>query len=137
MLTAEAQASRIAAIKQEARRSGSDLVLNARVDVFLHAVGAPETRLDEAVRRGKLYLEAGADCVFPIFLGDEAMIRALVDRLKAPINVLVKRDAPSLARLRELGVARATFGSGIHRVAMDLVTVLAGEMAKGDCTRLT
>ena len=58
---AELHAERLAAIKQAGRDSGVDVVLNARVDVFLRG-----GELDDAVRRGRLYAEAGADCVYPI-----------------------------------------------------------------------
>src|SRR5712691_7523104 len=39
-----------------------ELVVNARVDVFLHSDG----EVDEAVRRANAYLAAGADCTYPI-----------------------------------------------------------------------
>jgi 2-methylisocitrate lyase-like PEP mutase family enzyme len=48
----------------EAMRSAvPELVLNARVDVFLRGAGG----VDEALERGNAYLAAGADCVYPIF----------------------------------------------------------------------
>lgn len=92
------------------RAAGPDLVINARVDVHLHK----DASYAETVRRARRYLEAGADCVYPIFLADEDEIRALVTEVGAPINILARPDAPDLARLAELGVARISFGSGIH-----------------------
>src|SRR5438477_7187017 len=56
--------------------------------------GAPHSRqLHEGlsktpIRRGRLYLEAGADCIFPIGVGDEAALPALVDGIPSPINVI-------------------------------------------------
>src|SRR5436305_6556967 len=44
------------------REAVPELVVNARVDVFLGGAGD----VDEAVERGNAYLEAGADCVYPI-----------------------------------------------------------------------
>ena len=40
------------------------VVVNARTDVFLKQVGAPDGRLAMAVERGRAYRAAGADCVF-------------------------------------------------------------------------
>ena len=119
LVDAEAQAERLAAVKDAGRAAGVDLVLNARVDVHVRQVGPPETRLDEALRRGRLYRDAGADCVYPIGVSDEPTIAAFVDGLGCPVNVFVRDGPPSTARLEELGVRRATFGSGLMRVALD------------------
>jgi 2-methylisocitrate lyase-like PEP mutase family enzyme len=111
---AERQAERLAAIKEAGRAAGVDVVLNARVDVFLH-----DGELDEAVRRGRLYARAGADCVYPIGVRGRESIRRLVDEVGAPVNVLIMPGGLTLAQLAELGVARASFGSGLMRTAME------------------
>jgi 2-methylisocitrate lyase-like PEP mutase family enzyme len=118
LVDAETQADRLAAVKETARRRGVDVVLNARIDVHLRAVGPEELRLDEAVRRGRRYREAGADCLYPIGVADEPTIAAMVEGTEAPLNVYLRRGAPSVSRLAELGVARATFGSGLMRAAV-------------------
>jgi 2-methylisocitrate lyase-like PEP mutase family enzyme len=41
-----------------------------------------------------------------------------VEDTGAPINVLLRRGAPPVTRLAELGVVRATFGSGLMRTAL-------------------
>src|SRR3954453_18588054 len=62
------------AVRHAASADGYALVINARVDVFLgpYLAGADpaiQTELvPEAVRRANAYLEAGVDCVYPIFL---------------------------------------------------------------------
>src|SRR5579864_210643 len=100
LVSAERQAERLAAIKQAARQSGVDIVLNARVDVFLRVQGEPD--VDEAIRRAKLYLQAGADSIFPIGIPDEASISALVQAVPAPINVIPGfHGAPGLVRVKE------------------------------------
>src|SRR5919107_568103 len=65
---------------KEVRRAASDdgyrLVINARIDVYVgpfRAGAGPDVQqelLPEAVRRANAYLEAGADCVYPIALWD-------------------------------------------------------------------
>ncbi len=118
LLDADERAQYIREIKRIGRASNVDLVVNARVDVFTREVGAPEARIEEAVRRGRLYRSAGADCIYPIGVQSDATIQILVSQLGAPVNVLVRRGTPSLARLAELDVARVTFGPGLQRVAM-------------------
>jgi 2-methylisocitrate lyase-like PEP mutase family enzyme len=117
---AELHAERLAAIKQAGRDSGVDVVLNARVDVFLRG-----GELDDAVRRGRLYAEAGADCVYPILARGQDTIRRLVEEVGAPVNMLVLPDGLTLEQLAELGVARASFGEGLMRVAMEAAAVAA------------
>jgi 2-methylisocitrate lyase-like PEP mutase family enzyme len=115
---ARVQAGRLAAFKEAARAAGVEIVLNARTDVLLHADGSATPPLEEAIRRGRLYLDAGADCVFPIGAGDEGTIAALVDAIPAPVNVIAGfRGAPGQARLRELGVRRISYAGRLFRAA--------------------
>jgi 2-methylisocitrate lyase-like PEP mutase family enzyme len=128
MVDAEYEAGRVADLKAAAQAAGADLVINARVDVFIHRLGAPDEQLAEAVRRARLYREAGADCVYPILLGDEEMIRALV-RAAGVININVRRGGPiSLARAAELGVRRVSYAASIFREAMTTVERVAAEI---------
>ena len=115
---AQVQADRLAALKRAAKAAGVDLVLNARTDVFLRPAD-DQPPLEDAIRRGRLYLEAGADCIFPIGVGDEAAIGALVDAIPSPINVIAGfRGAPGQARLRELGVRRISYAGRLHRAML-------------------
>lgn len=100
-------AERLRAVRQAASKAGVDIVLNARVDV-LGLEGDRRELFEEAVRRARLYLGAGADCVFPIRLADDGSIGEFVRRVEGPVNV-VGAGAPPLARLEELGVRRVSF----------------------------
>jgi 2-methylisocitrate lyase-like PEP mutase family enzyme len=108
-------AERVAAVKEAARAARVDIVVNARVDVYVRGV---EPALELALERGRAYTDAGADCVFPILVRDEEHIAALVAAL-GTVNVLWRKGWPSLARLADLGVRRVSFGSGIHRSSID------------------
>jgi 2-methylisocitrate lyase-like PEP mutase family enzyme len=124
------QAKRISAI----RDACGDLVINARTDVFIHGVlpeASDEERLEEAVTRGRAYLEAGADSIFMILVRDEPTIAALVERVPGPINILYQAGGPSLARLGELGVARVTFGPRLHGATLALLGDLATQIRSG------
>jgi 2-methylisocitrate lyase-like PEP mutase family enzyme len=127
---AERQAERLAAIKQAGRDAGVDVVLNARVDAFLRGV-EPDAQLDEAVRRGRLYAEAGADCVYPIGARGRDAVQRLVEEIGAPVNILAVPGGLSLAALGELGVARVSFGSGLMHIAMDAAAQAAADYAAG------
>jgi 2-methylisocitrate lyase-like PEP mutase family enzyme len=131
-LAAERQAERIAAIREAARVEGVPIVINARVDMYLP--GSPlsgDARRAEAIRRGKLYLAAGADCVYPILAHEEAEIAALVSGIGGPVNTMALPIAPPLTRLSQLGVARITFGSLLMKVALDAAEKVLGEYVDG------
>ncbi|MCK2219862.1 isocitrate lyase/phosphoenolpyruvate mutase family protein [Actinomadura sp. ATCC 31491] len=109
--------------------AGPALVINARVDTYLHG---DRTRAD-ALARARRYLEAGADCVYPIVLGEEDEIGALVSELAGrPVNVLFRPGAPSLRRLAELGVARVSFGGGLHRLVYAHAAALLARVKAGE-----
>ncbi|HEY7940852.1 MAG TPA: isocitrate lyase/phosphoenolpyruvate mutase family protein [Candidatus Limnocylindrales bacterium] len=129
---AEAQARWLAAVRAAAKAAGVPLVINARVDIHIRELGAPETRTPEAIRRGNLYLDAGADCIYPIRVADEPTIKALVAGIGGPVNIYARPEAPSPARLSELGVARVSFGPWIHRLGMREVARLAAAIAAGE-----
>ena len=132
----EEHAEYLAAVKRAARRAGVDVVLNARVDVHLLAYGPPEDRLEEALARARRYAEAGADCVYPIALGDEAALEAFVARSPVPVNALWTRDSPPPARLAELGVARVSVGGGLFAAALQATETLIARLRAGDPTAL-
>src|SRR5437899_3449980 len=64
LLDVALQADRIRAACDAAASAGVPLVINARTDVFLARIGAPETRLAHAVSRLNAYRAAGADSLF-------------------------------------------------------------------------
>jgi len=121
MRTLEDAAARIGAAREAARAAGVPIVINARVDVFIKQVGDEAGRFDEAVRRGKAYLAAGADGVYPITLRDSATIGRLVRALDAPLNINVRAGYPSLAELEALGVRRVTTATALTMVALSAV----------------
>jgi 2-methylisocitrate lyase-like PEP mutase family enzyme len=106
------QVSRIAAV----RRTG--VVVNARTDLYLMQIGDASTRFDRACERLKAYRDAGADCLFIPGITSEDLIARFVEALECPINILAVAGVPPIARLKGLGVARVSVGSGMMRSAM-------------------
>ncbi len=140
LVDAGAQADFLAAIRNAARQAHLDLVINARIDTFLPRTGTPATAgavLDEAVRRARLYLAAGADCVYPILATRPADIRALVDATGGAVNILSRRatatgpGTPTLADLAGLGVCRISFGGGLHDAAQSYLGRMVTAIAAG------
>jgi 2-methylisocitrate lyase-like PEP mutase family enzyme len=105
--------SRIAAV----RKTGP-VVINARTDLYLLQIGAAALRFNLACERLKAYRDAGADCLFIPGVVSEDLIARFVDALQFPINILAVEGTPSVARLKELGIARLSVGSGMMRSAM-------------------
>ena len=128
LVPAEVQAERLADVKTQAQALGVDLFLNARVDVFIRREGDMETQLAEALRRARLYREAGADCIYPISLSDPTAIHALVDAVQV-INVNVRRGGPiSVIAAAEAGARRVTYATTIFRETMAALDQIATDI---------
>jgi 2-methylisocitrate lyase-like PEP mutase family enzyme len=112
------------AVRQAASEDGYGLVINARVDVFLHPFlagagpGTQEELVPEALRRANAYLEAGVDCVYPITLWEPDALRGFTSEVRGLVNVVRLPQAPSLAELAALGVARVSWGVLLFGAAM-------------------
>jgi len=121
-------AAAIRAARDAAEDAGVPVVVNGRTDVFWLGVGDEDDRLDRAVDRANAYADAGSDCLFVPGVSDIGTIRALVDRLDAPLNVLGGPGAPPVDALAEAGVARVSVGSGPMRATLGLLGNVAAEL---------
>jgi 2-methylisocitrate lyase-like PEP mutase family enzyme len=128
--TAE-QARYVADVRRAAKDAGVDLVINARVDVFVGAKEQGADVIDEALDRGRRYLEAGADCVYPILLDDEAGLARHVAEAGVPVNALLRPGSPSLPRLTALGVARVSTGGALAQHTFDALRRAAVALRAG------
>jgi 2-methylisocitrate lyase-like PEP mutase family enzyme len=124
---AEAQAARIAALRRAADISGVPLVLNARIDAF-HDVRDEKIQLQrvpDALERARRYLDAGADCVYPILAGPAAAEAMCAGLPGANVNLMLFAGDPQVGeRIRwaaQLGVARVSFGSSLWRVQQQAI----------------
>jgi 2-methylisocitrate lyase-like PEP mutase family enzyme len=118
------QAEWLGAVRRAAAADGYPLVINARVDVFLvpffsgAGAGTQAALVPDALRRANAYLEAGADCVYPIALWEADPLRRFSSEVFGLVNVIRLPQTPSLAELAALGVARVSWATLLHRQAM-------------------
>ncbi|MEV6318385.1 isocitrate lyase/phosphoenolpyruvate mutase family protein [Streptomyces sp. NPDC051776] len=115
-------ADRLAEVRAAA---GDRLVINARIDTFLR--GTPDA--GAAIERGRLYREAGADCVYPI-LAPRDLLPEVAAGIGGPINALATSTGrPSPREMGALGATRITFGGGLQQRIAGEIQFLAGELA--------
>jgi 2-methylisocitrate lyase-like PEP mutase family enzyme len=116
----ERHADWLAEVRAEA---GDAIFVNARVDTFLCGTGDP----DDAVARARLYLAAGADCVYPLMAPPE-VLPVLREGIDGPLNMAASPGRESVAELARLGATRVTFGPGMQRYAMEATGELAARL---------
>lgn len=115
-------AQRIEAARAAAVTAGVPLLINARIDTYLHDDRTDAAaRFADCVRRARRYLAAGADCVYPIGLADARVIAALVEAIDAPVNVAARPGMPDMAQLARLGVARVSTATRFATLAFSAV----------------
>jgi 2-methylisocitrate lyase-like PEP mutase family enzyme len=92
-----------------------DFVLIARTD----ARGVVGGSVEEVIRRGNAYLEAGADMVFPEGLASEEELERVCREIDGPIHYNRGGVSPRVpvARLQELGVAIVSNAGGALRAS--------------------
>jgi 2-methylisocitrate lyase-like PEP mutase family enzyme len=122
LFTINEQIARIRAAREGASRAGvPDLLINARTDVYLFQIGAPEGRFDDTITRAKAYADAGANSLFVPGQLDLDVLRKLADASPLPINAMAGPGAPSVSELEGAGVRRVSVGSAIAEAAYGAV----------------
>ncbi|MFC4116294.1 isocitrate lyase/PEP mutase family protein [Nonomuraea zeae] len=123
------QSARLIAARNAAAEAGlPELFVNARTDVFLFAVGAPEDRLGEVLARAAAYAEAGADGIFVPGLLDLDVLNALCVASPLPVNVMAIAGGPSVSELAQSGARRISLGTGLAQAAYAAVGRAAEEL---------
>jgi 2-methylisocitrate lyase-like PEP mutase family enzyme len=119
-------------------RAKTNLVINARTDVFLAGIGDPGSRLGLTIERLNAYRNAGADCLFAPGVRDAETIGKLAAAVNGPLNILAVAGTPPVKELHKLGVARVSIGSGGMRATLGLTQRIAAELAEqGTYTLMT
>jgi 2-methylisocitrate lyase-like PEP mutase family enzyme len=127
LLELSAAVEKIKAARETGAALRVSIVLNARTDVYMFPGGELHDKYPEALRRFIAYRDAGADCVFAPGLKDAGTIGRLVKDIRCPLNILAVPGTPSIAELKELGVARVSLGSGPMRAGLGVLRRVAEE----------
>jgi 2-methylisocitrate lyase-like PEP mutase family enzyme len=106
-------ASKIDAIRNTLAKSGADLFINARCDVFLASLVKEGGLVAESISRGTLYSRAGADGLFLPGICRADHIKSVAAGVPRPLNVMAWPDLPDAEELGRQGVRRLSAGSGI------------------------
>jgi 2-methylisocitrate lyase-like PEP mutase family enzyme len=125
----------VEAVLAAGRQAGIDFVLNARTDAFVRAAPGADRALllDEAIRRGRAYLDAGAPVVFVPGVVAREEIAALVDALgqqRVSVISVPGRSLP-VRELQEMGIARVSTGPFTQRVALTALQDATVELLAG------
>jgi 2-methylisocitrate lyase-like PEP mutase family enzyme len=132
LLDAEEHATYLAEIRTAAEARRVPIVLNARIDTILRAAQRDATlSIEETLRRARLYIEAGADCIYPIGLRDPDLVKLIINEVGCLINV--NPSAP-LQALADAGAARVSFGAGPFFFMMAEFESRARAALSGDAT---
>lgn len=105
---------------EAAAAEGVRFALNARTDALIRNAGlSREAAIDEAIVRGRAFIEVGAQCVFVpgIITADEArtLVSGIGDRR---VSVIGLPGAITAAEYESLGVARISYGPMPQNVAL-------------------
>ncbi|BDP40515.1 phosphonomutase [Deinococcus aetherius] len=125
----------VEAVMAAGREAGIEFVLNARTDALVRAdPEAPRSRvIDEAIRRGRAFLDAGAPVVFVPRLVARDEIQAVVEALGPRKLTVISVPGASLParELQDLGVARVSTGPFTQRVALTALQDAAAALLAG------
>ncbi|HYL51075.1 MAG TPA: isocitrate lyase/phosphoenolpyruvate mutase family protein, partial [Acidimicrobiia bacterium] len=116
-------AERVAAAAEAAHRDGARFVLTARSENYIRQ--RPD--LADTIKRLQAYQTAGADVVYAPGVSAPGDIRAIVESVDLPVNVLALPGVPSVAELGALGVARVSIGGAFSYVALGAAADAARE----------
>jgi 2-methylisocitrate lyase-like PEP mutase family enzyme len=120
ILPLEVAVARVAA----AAAAAEDWVLTARAESHLHG----RDDLADTIARLNAYAEAGADVLYAPGLTRAEDIRAVVEAVPLPLNVLALSGTPSVPELAELGVRRVSVGGHFAFAALDALMTAATEL---------
>lgn len=118
-------AAKIEAIHGAVTKSGADLFINARCDVYLAQLVEENMRSDESISRGRIYASAGADGLFLPGLAEPTAIAEVAREISLPLNVMAWPGLPDAETLGTLGVRRLSAGSAISQVVFGKAKALA------------
>ncbi|UVJ41249.1 isocitrate lyase/phosphoenolpyruvate mutase family protein [Arthrobacter sp. CJ23] len=122
--------ARVKAIVDAANGEGIAFQLNARTDAIAKGGDRPiKDSIEDAIARGRAFLDAGAALVFVPGALTRDVIEPLVAGLgHGKLSVIGAPGALPATELQELGVARVSYGPFTQRVALRALQDLAADL---------
>lgn len=122
----ELAVERIAAAAEAARALPIPFMLTARAENYLHG----RKDIDDTIRRLQAFSAAGADVLYAPGLYDLETIRAVVQAVDRPFNLVMgfADHALTMPDLVAAGVKRISLGGAFSRIALNAVLVAARDM---------
>jgi len=123
-------AANVESIVRAAEQEGVAFQLNARTDAIVRGDDRPLSEsLDDAIERGRAFLDAGASLVFvPGVLDQESTERLVAGLGERKLSVIGLPGALTAAEYESLGVARISYGPLTQRVALRALRDLAEDL---------
>lgn len=94
--------------------------INVRTDTFLLAHPNPA---EETILRSTIYQEAGADGLFVPCITNVSDIKAVIEGINLPLNVMCMPDLPAFHVLEALGVKRVSMGNFVFDKMADQLEI--------------
>lgn len=127
LVEAPAMADRLSAVREAARAAGVPVVLNARVDVLVHARPDRPDLQGDIVDRARRYLAAGADCAFPVRLGDPTLVATVVEAVGGRVNASAV-PGTTVEALAGAGAARVSVGPRAQAASLDALDAFGARL---------
>lgn len=129
----EEAVARVQAMMAAANDEGIAFQLNARTDAIARGGDRPiKDSIDDAIARGRAFLDAGAAVVFVPGALTREVIEPLVEGLgRGKLSVIGAPGALPAMELQELGVTRISYGPFTQRVALRALRDLATDLYAG------
>jgi 2-methylisocitrate lyase-like PEP mutase family enzyme len=122
---------KIAAVREKTARSGVDLFINARTDVYL-GIASGVAAIEEVIHRASRYRATGCDGLFVPGISDVDAMAAIAEAIKPmPLNIMALSSLPSMDVLQKHGVRRLSAGSAIAQAALGCTSRLAAGFLAG------
>jgi 2-methylisocitrate lyase-like PEP mutase family enzyme len=116
---------KLVSIKNYLLKTGQQLFINARTDVFLQKL---PSSLETTISRARRYQEAGADGLFVTGVQDTRIIREIASSTVLPLNVVGFAKAASISALADCGVKRVSMAVFLYRSTYSRLEMMAREI---------
>jgi 2-methylisocitrate lyase-like PEP mutase family enzyme len=128
---------KISAIRDHVARSGCDLFINTRTDVYLRGVASGEAAIEEVMSRSSRYRAAGCDGLFvPGLSAADAMATISAAVAPMPLNIMAVPNLPSTDTLQKSGVRRLSAGSSLAQAALGRTSHLVSGFLAGTMSEM-